>query len=83
MTAISTGTSPTPSTSITCPAIATKDGVHRSVTSRTRSPSEWAIVSTTPASVSMTTKVSVPVRATSPVSTATVAAPMVPSPHET
>ena len=39
----------------------TNDGVQRSVTSRTRSPSERAIVSTAPASVSMTIRVSAPV----------------------
>ncbi len=38
---------------------------------------------TTPASVSMITGVSVPWRATIPVSIATVAAPIVPSPQET
>src|SRR5262249_26572692 len=53
-TATSTGTSPTPSTSTAWAGRATKDGVQRSVTSRTRSPSERATVSTTPASVSMT-----------------------------
>ena len=41
------------------------------------------MVSTTPASVSMTTGVSAPSRATMPVSIATVAAPIVPSPQET
>src|SRR4029450_11062890 len=59
-TAMSTGTSPTPSTSMACPGSATNDGVHRRVTSRTRSPAERAMVSTTPASVSMTTEVSLP-----------------------
>ena len=41
------------------------------------------MVSTAPASVSMTIRVSAPARAIMPVSMATVAAPMVPSPHET
>jgi hypothetical protein len=58
-------------------------GVHRRVTSRTRSPSERAIVCTAPASVSISTAVSAPVRGTSPVSTATVATPIRPSPRET
>src|SRR3989454_9457865 len=49
----SSGTSPTPSTSTTCPGRVTKDGVHRSVPSLTRSLSPRAIVCTTPASVSM------------------------------
>ena len=80
---MSSATSPTPSTSTTCPGSATNEGVHRSVTSRTRSPSECASVSTAPASVSMTTVVCAPSRGTMPVSSATVAAPIVPSPHET
>jgi len=53
------------------------------VTARTRSPSARAIVSTAPASVSMMIRVSAPWRSTIPVSTATVAAPIVPSPQET
>ena len=82
-TAMSRGTSPTPSTSITWSASATNDGVHLRVTSRTRSSSQRAIVSTGPASVSTRIRVSGPWRRTIPVSIATVAAPMVPSPQET
>ena len=82
-TQMSSGTSPRFRTFTVCSGAATKEGVHFSVTSRTRSPSRWATVSTTPASVSITTGVSAPRRGIIPVSTATVAAPIVASPHET
>ena len=82
-TAMSSGTSPTSGTFTIWSGWATNAGVHLSVTSRTRSPSSRTRVSTGPASVSMSTGVVSPRRATRPVSTATVAAPMVASPQET
>src|SRR5215207_2091072 len=78
---MSYGTGPSPGTSTSRSAASRKLGTLRSVTERARPPWTATRASTSPAGVSSRTTVTGSRAATMPVSTSTVATPIVPCPH--